>query len=406
VEVVSLSSPSSPSDFALKDQVRRWELLLEVGLDLHAERNFDLLLKKILHRLTEVMRAERSSLFLFDEDERELHSKVAEGSEEISLPVGVGIAGEVARTGQSLNIPDVYRDSRFNPAFDRRSGFHTRSLLTVPLKTSRSGVIGVVQVLNKVDGRPFSEEDEELAEAFAATAAVAIETHQLFRELQQSFDAVMKGLNAALDARDPAALGHSFMVQAFADALAKTMEVPDDERTLIHYAAALHDFGKIGVPDRILAKQSPLEGAEREEYELHALKTKILLERLNLVGDLADVAKIAPFNHKRFGGGGFPAGPPEKCEIPLGARIIAVADELHNLRSSRYGNAPLTLEGALERIAAQAGERFDPGVVAALFRLSPELPAVEAEGRRNYEAVRIHFFEGGTGGSIRAAAGT
>jgi len=391
LEVVFLLSPSPPSDSALEDQVRRWELLLEVGLDLHGERNFDLLLKKILHRLTEVMRAERSSLFLLDEDERELRSEVAEGSEEISVAVGVGIAGEVARTGQSLNIPDVYRDSRFNPIFDHRSGFHTHSLLTAPLKTPRGGVIGVVQVLNKMDGQPFSTEDEELAEAFASIAAVAIETNQLFRELQQSFDAVINGLNAALDARDPAALGHSFMVQAFADALARTMELADDQRRLIHYAAALHDFGKIGVPDRILAKQSTLEGVEREEYELHALKTKILLERLNLVDDLGEVAKIAPFNHKRFGGGGFPAGPPEGLEIPLGARIIAVADELHSLRSSRYGNTPLTLDEAVERIAAQAGGRFDPVVVAALLRLRPKLPAVEVEGRKNFEAVRIHF---------------
>ena len=337
------------------------------------------------------MRAARSSLFLLDEHEPELRSKVAEGSDEISVPVGVGIAGEVARTGQSLNVPDVSLDSRFNPAFDHRSGFHTHSLLTVPLKTSSSGIIGVVQVLNKADGRPFNEEDEELAEAFAGLAAVAIETNQLFRELQQSFDAVINGLNAALDARDPAALGHSFMVQAFADALARTMGLADHQRRLVHYAAALHDFGKIGVPDRILAKPSPLAGVEWEEYELHALKTKILLERLDLVGDLAEVAKIAPFNHKRFGGGGFPAGPPEGREIPLGARIIAVADELHNLRSSRYGNTPLTLEGALERIATQAGARFDPAVVAALFRLSPELPAVEAEGLKNFEAVRIHF---------------
>jgi len=364
---------------------------LEVGLDLHGERNFDLLLRKILHRLTEVMGAERSSIFLLDEEERELRSKVAEGSEEITVPLGVGIAGEVARTGRSLRIPDVYRDSRFDPAFDHRSGFRTHSLLTVPLKTSRSGLIGVVQVLNKTDGGSFNEEDEELAEAFAGIAAVAIETKQLFLELEQSFDAVIKGLNAALDARDPAALGHSFMVQAFADALARIMELPGDQRRLVHYAAALHDFGKIGVPDRILTKQSPLEEAEREEYELHALKTKILLERLNLVGDLAEVAKIAPFNHKRFGGGGFPPGPPEEFEIPLGARIIAVADELHNLRSSRYGNTPLPMDGAVARIAAQQGERFDPAVVAALLKLCPELPAVEAEGRRNYEAVRIHF---------------
>lgn len=118
------------------EHVRRWELLLEVGLDLHAERNFDRLLEKILHRLTEIMDAERSSLFLLDEEKGELWSKVAQRSEEIGFPTGVGIAGQVARKGEILNIADAYQDSRFNPEFDRRSGYQTRTLLTAPLKTS------------------------------------------------------------------------------------------------------------------------------------------------------------------------------------------------------------------------------------------------------------------------------
>lgn len=373
------------------EHVRRWELLLEVGLDLHAERNFDRLLEKILHRLTEVMDAERSSLFLLDEEKGELWSKVAQQSEEIRFPVGVGIAGQVARKGEILNIADAYQDSRFNPEFDRRSGYQTRTLLTAPLKTKESGVIGVVQVLNKISGQVFSQGDEELLEAFASIAAVAIETNQLFQELQQAFDAVINGLTAALDARDPTAFGHSFIVQSFADALSAAMQLPAPERKLIHYAAALHDFGKIGVPDRILTKQSPLEGLELEEYRLHALKTKILLERLNLLGELADLPRVAPFNHKRFRGGGYPSGPPEAEEVPLGARIIAVADELHNLRSGRYGHKPLSLEEAVAAIASQSGDRFDPRVVEALLGLRPSLPQIEEQGRQRYEEVRVHF---------------
>jgi HD-GYP domain-containing protein (c-di-GMP phosphodiesterase class II) len=376
---------------SVDSQVRRWELLLEVGLDLQSERNFDHLLKKILERLTEVMEAERSSLFLIDEDRQELWSKIAQQSEEIRFPMGVGIAGEVAQSGKTLNIPDVYKDPRFNPDFDRRSGFHTRSLLTSPLRTGGSGIIGVVQVLNKINKESFSSDDEELLEAIASIAAVAIETNQLFQELQQAFDAVIIGLNAALDARDWTALGHSFIVQAFADALAATMKLKPSQRKLIHYAAALHDFGKIGVPDRILTKQTRLEGAEVEEYKLHALKTKILLERLNLVGDLADVAKVAPFNHKRFGGGGFPPGPPEKEDIPLEARIIAVADVVHSLRSRRYGHTPLAMPEVVKRISAQAGDRFDPEIVQALEKLLPRLSRIEALGRQRYEAVRVHF---------------
>ena len=138
----------------LERKARRLELLARLGVELNSERDFDRLLDRIWHELTEVLEAERSSLFLLDEDTDELYSVIAQQEAEIRFPRGAGIAGSVAVSGQSLLIPDAYKDPRFNPDVDRKTGFTTRSMLTVPLKNSRRHVLGVAQVLNRRDGKP------------------------------------------------------------------------------------------------------------------------------------------------------------------------------------------------------------------------------------------------------------
>ena len=138
--------------------------------------HLDSLLPVIIHKTTEVMDAERSSLFIYDPDSDELWSKVAEGMDEktIRFPAGVGIAGDVAKTLETANIPDAYDDTRFNPEFDKQSNFKTKSVLCMPMTTRKGELIGVIQVLNKTDGGTFQEGDEKLLEALCIQAGVAI----------------------------------------------------------------------------------------------------------------------------------------------------------------------------------------------------------------------------------------
>ena len=117
------------------------------------------LLALIMERITEIMDADRSTLYLTSEDGAELWSKVEKGGEfvEIRLKVGEGIAGHVAATGETLNIPDAYSDARFQPRVDHESGYRTRSILCAPMRGSRGQIVGVLQLLNKRDG-PFVSE--------------------------------------------------------------------------------------------------------------------------------------------------------------------------------------------------------------------------------------------------------
>lgn len=159
-------------------------ILLKVGQRLAAERDLDRLLSMIIEETTAALDAERSSLFLIDRERHEMWAKIAQGVgvTEIRFPLGVGIAGMVGILGETINIPDAYNDARFNPEFDLRTGFRTRSILCAPMTDRHGELTGAVQVLNKKSGR-FNMDDEALLLALAAQAAVAIENADLYKRL-------------------------------------------------------------------------------------------------------------------------------------------------------------------------------------------------------------------------------
>jgi len=165
---------------ALRDEAQ----LLGITAALSSELHLDALLDKIMAITTEVLDADRSTLFLHDAERRELWSKVAEGMDERSIRIAEdeGIAGAVFSSGETINIADAYSDGRFNPEVDRVTGYRTRSILCVPVVTNEGRVIGVVQALNKRGG-PFNARDEKRLHALAAQAAIALENARLFEDV-------------------------------------------------------------------------------------------------------------------------------------------------------------------------------------------------------------------------------
>ncbi len=167
------------------ERTRREEAqMLEVVNAISSELELSPLLARIISVATEILNADRGSLFLYDPKTDELWSRVAEGLEtkEIRFPAGAGIAGSVFRSREVLNIPDAYEDERFNRAFDQKTGYRTRSILCVPIIDKRGACTGVVQILNKADG-PFSRADEKRLHAFASQASIALENARLFEDV-------------------------------------------------------------------------------------------------------------------------------------------------------------------------------------------------------------------------------
>jgi signal transduction histidine kinase/putative methionine-R-sulfoxide reductase with GAF domain len=171
---------------ALRREQKKVALVQEVSRALSDAGDLDALLTLIMAKVTELMDADRSTLYLLSEDGGWLWSKVVQGDErvEIRLEVGEGIAGWVAKTQEIVNIPDAYADQRFQPSVDLKSGYRTRSILSVPMHGALGGLVGVLQVLNKVDG-PFTHADEELLLALSSQAAIAIENARLYHSLVQ-----------------------------------------------------------------------------------------------------------------------------------------------------------------------------------------------------------------------------
>ena len=167
-------------------QFRRKEMeFFNVVSDVTAEIDLGTLLQKVMSEATRMLGAERATLFLNDEKTNELFSKVGLGlaATEIRLPNHLGIAGAVFTSRQTINIPFAYADLRFNPAFDKKTGFFTRSILCVPVINKDGKIIGVTQVLNKRSG-PFTVEDESRLKAFTAQLSIALENAKLFDDVQ------------------------------------------------------------------------------------------------------------------------------------------------------------------------------------------------------------------------------
>ncbi len=156
--------------------------LLDITTAISKELEVKPLLRKVMDSVTQFLEADRSTLFLHDPLSDELWSQVAQGVAEIRFPAHLGIAGSVFKSKTTVNIPDAYADDRFNPAFDKKTGYRTRTILCMPVANKAGTAIGVIQVLNK-SGGPFTQRDERRLEAFCAQAAIAIENAQLFEEV-------------------------------------------------------------------------------------------------------------------------------------------------------------------------------------------------------------------------------
>lgn len=166
-------------------RAEKLRVLLEVGRRLASNMDLDSLLELIIEQTTIVMEADRSSLFLVDKKTQELWSKIAQGTQEIRFPIGKGIAGYVAKTGKIINIRDAYKDKRFNPEVDKKTGYRTKTILCAPLTTTTGEIVGVVQVLNKKGDQVFTDFDEEMLLALAGQAAVAITNAMYHQEVLQ-----------------------------------------------------------------------------------------------------------------------------------------------------------------------------------------------------------------------------
>ena len=355
--------------------------LIGVASDLTSELEFNRLFPMIIGRVTEAMEAERTSLYVIDWDNLELWTKVAEGVETITVPLGKGISGRVAETGQLLNVADAWDLPYFDRSFDQRNNFRTRSVLCLPIRSRTGQNIGVLQVINKKGKDHFDRRDEVFMKGLASQVGIALENSLLIDELKLSFNSSITTLSAIVDARHPLTAGHSLRVTEYSLLIAKEMHLSENDIEVLRLAALLHDIGKIGIRDAVLLKDGLFTPEEKQEMDSHPVKTRGILEKFYFPRRLRSVPDVACHHHEKVDGSGYPDGMNGDA-LPLGSQIIAVADVFDALTSRReypkynshetMGREPMPLKAAISLLQQEAGSHLAPEVVSAFLRCLPQ----------------------------------
>jgi len=354
---------------------------LAVSSDLSSELDFDTLFHLIIHKLSEAMKAERTSLYIIDEKNQEVWTRAAEQIEDIRLPLGKGICGKVAETGKTINAKDAWELPYFSREFDLKNNFRTKAMLCMPIKNRAGKRIGVIQVINKEGGEKFNENDEILLKGLISQVAIALENSFLVDELELSFESSIRTLSATVDARHPLTAGHSMRVTEYALLIAREMNLSKKDQEIIKYSAILHDIGKLAVKDSVLSKNGPFTPEERSEMNIHPAKTKSILEKFYFPEHLQEVPFIAACHHEKINGKGYPEGL-KGHEFPLGSKILAVADVFDALTSPReypkyegdkiFDFKPMPLTRAIKILRNERESHFDSTVVDAFLQILPQ----------------------------------
>ncbi len=363
----------------LKDLLAK---LIGVASDLTSELDFDRLFPLIVGNVTEVMSAERTSLYVVDWDSREIWTKVSEGIKQIRLPFGSGISGRVAETGEMINVADAWELPYFDRSFDEKNNFRTRSVLCIPIKNHLGEIIGILQVINKKGKDQFDQEDEVFLRGLSTQVSIALENSLLVEEVLTSFTSSISTLSTIVDARHAYTAGHSERVKEYSLAIARKMKLSKEDIETLKYAAILHDIGKIGIRDDVLQKNGQFTPQDWEEMKTHPVKTKLILDQFHFPRHLRRVPEIACLHHEKLNGGGYPnrlVGD----QIPLEARIIAVADMFDAVTSKRdypkytsdqtLGHEPMPLPLVIDLLKKLAGQDYDAFVVDSFIGCLPEV---------------------------------
>jgi HD-GYP domain-containing protein (c-di-GMP phosphodiesterase class II) len=365
--VNSLQRPLSNLAPGTEEQENKDDLELVYGVNkkIRSSPRMTLMLEQVIKTAQKTLGISAASILLFGDNEEELFFEVASGPvgkvlRQVKLNTRYGIAGQVARTGKPLIVNDVVRSEKFHKMIDETTGFQTKSLVCAPLMVQHR-ILGVLEALNKLDGTEFGEQDLEAVVSVATTTAMAIENTRQYQTILDAFKNTISTLASAIDAKDPHACGHSQRVMEYTVMAGGYFSLSHDEVDTFKNAAVLHDIGKIGVDCCILNKEAPLTQDEWEKIRQHPVIGASMLKEIT---SLEMASELVLHHHERFDGKGYPSGLKGE-DIPLGARLIAIADAFDTMTTGRSYHPVMTIDQAIKELHDYAGTQFCPVAVTA-----------------------------------------
>lgn len=323
-------------------------------------------LNTIVRVIQEKTNYEFCGIGLYEEYSKEIVARAWSGQSPdanvmIRTPLGKGIVGNAVLVGEPILVPDVSKDENY---INMIPG--VRSELAMPIK-SRGRVLGILDIESR-EVNAFSPRDVDFLKTVANVAGMAIDNALLFRESETGFIETVKALVMMIDANDPYTRGHSERVMNYATQIAGRLGLSEDEATQIRYAALLHDIGKIGISEAILAKRGELTDDEIDEVKLHPLIGAQMLDEIKYFKKIRFLIRS---HHEFYNGGGYPYGLKGEA-IPQGARIIAVADTYEALTSDRPYRPAFSRSHAVGLMKENAGTKLDPALVEVFMEILKE----------------------------------
>jgi len=326
------------------------------------ERDIDQLLIILADMGRDLISADRCTVWLLNRKTEELWSKVAHGMDRIIIPVTAGIAGCVAMTGESLIINDPYSDDRFDKDVDKKTGYHTRNILGLPINDGEGKIIGVFQAINKIpEPEKFGEQDLEHLLLAASYTGKALDAAMLQEEIKATQREIIFTLAETGEMRSKETGYHVKRVAEFSYLFAARYGMSEEEAELIKLSAPMHDIGKIAIPDAILLKPGKLTPEEWQIMQSHAsLGYEMLKHSERRL--LKSAAVIANEHHEKWNGEGYPNGKKGE-DIHIYGRITAMADVFDALGNARVYKPAWELDRIVKLFKEEKGHQFDPKLV-------------------------------------------
>lgn len=343
--------------------------------------------EKLLNLVFENLACERGVIMVYDQKLASLQPQVMRST----VDSGNSFAPSRAITERAYNenVAVLSMDASTDSRFASRESIilqAIRSVMCAPIASS-TRVWGVLYVDTVTTKKTFEQEDLEFLLAMARQAGIAMENLNLVTEQQKMIESFIRALAASIDARDDLTAGHSARVGRYSSAIAKYMGWTAEDRKRLYYAGLLHDYGKIGTREAILCKPGKLTPEEYEHIKEHPGHTMRILSQIHFTEDLQDLPLVASSHHEKVDGTGYPYGLVSD-QIPLGSKIIAVADFFDALTHKRHYREPMPIEEVIQLVQDQTGTAFEPIVVEAFEQFVRKEYIPNQEKRAAREATR------------------
>jgi len=342
------------------------EMIFIYLTEISSLRDYDDIMDVLANMGRALTNSQRCTVWVVSDDRKKIWTKIAQGMDAIELDIDSGIVGSAIGNEQKIIIDDVYKDERFNPEIDKQTGYHTKSMMVIPMYDNNNTIIGAFQVINsKSKDGVYDVRDMQRLMLASTYAAETLISAKLSQEIDETQKEVIFTMGAIGESRSKETGNHVRRVAEYSKILALAYGLDESEAEMLKQVSPMHDIGKVAIADDILNKPGRFNPQERKIMNTHAeLGYKMIKDSKR---ELLKAASIVAYqHHEKWDGSGYPRGL-KGDEIHIYGRITAVADVFDALGSDRVYKKAWDDERILQFFRDERAKHFDPSLVDLFF---------------------------------------